>query len=163
MAQTPDFVPGLEGVVAFETTIAEPDREGGALRYRGVDVRDLAGSVPFGEVWGLLVDDSFERALDGDDALELPVSTGDVRVDVQAGLATLAATWGLGQLLDISAEQAREDLARTSLAALSIAARSARGDAPAVPESVVDRAGQRGGDGVGEPTGKLGERVGRQV
>ena len=30
-----DFVPGLEGVVAFETEIAEPDKEGGALRYRG--------------------------------------------------------------------------------------------------------------------------------
>ena len=27
---------GLEGVVAFATEIAEPDREGGALRYRGV-------------------------------------------------------------------------------------------------------------------------------
>ena len=29
------FVPGLEGVVAFHTTIAEPDRDGGSLRYRG--------------------------------------------------------------------------------------------------------------------------------
>ena len=26
------FRPGLEGVVAFETQIAEPDRAGGALR-----------------------------------------------------------------------------------------------------------------------------------
>ena len=34
---------GLEGVVAFETTIAEPDRDGGALRYRGVDITELAG------------------------------------------------------------------------------------------------------------------------
>ena len=32
------FKPGLEGVVAFQTEIAEPDREGGALRYRGVDI-----------------------------------------------------------------------------------------------------------------------------
>ncbi len=38
---------GLEGVVAFETAIAEPDREGGALRYRGVDIEDLVGRVPF--------------------------------------------------------------------------------------------------------------------
>ena len=38
-----EFVPGLEGVVAFETQITEPDREGGALRYRGVDVADLVG------------------------------------------------------------------------------------------------------------------------
>src|SRR5262245_8113165 len=38
-----DFKPGLEGVIAFETEIAEPDREGGALRYRGVDIEDLIG------------------------------------------------------------------------------------------------------------------------
>ena len=42
-----DFKPGLEGVVAFETEIAEPDRDGGALRYRGVDIEELVGSVPF--------------------------------------------------------------------------------------------------------------------
>ena len=34
---------GLEGVVAFATEIAEPDKEGGALRYRGVDIEDLVG------------------------------------------------------------------------------------------------------------------------
>ena len=47
---------GLEGVVAFATEIAEPDKEGGALRYRGVDIEDLVGSVPYEKVWGLLVD-----------------------------------------------------------------------------------------------------------
>ena len=31
---------GLEGVVAFATEIAEPDRAGGALRYRGVDIEE---------------------------------------------------------------------------------------------------------------------------
>ena len=55
-----EFKPGLEGVVAFETEIAEPDRDGGALRYRGVDIEDLVGRVPFEEVWGLLVDDAPE-------------------------------------------------------------------------------------------------------
>jgi citrate synthase len=54
-----DFKPGLEGVVAFETQIAEPDREGGALRYRGVDIEDLVGQVSYGHVWGLLVDNAF--------------------------------------------------------------------------------------------------------
>ena len=44
-----DFKPGLEGVVAFETEIAEPDQEGGALRYRGVDIEDLVGHVSFGD------------------------------------------------------------------------------------------------------------------
>ncbi|MFN2495827.1 MAG: citrate synthase, partial [Pseudonocardiaceae bacterium] len=37
------FKPGLEGVIAFHTEIAEPDRDGGALRYRGVDIEDLVG------------------------------------------------------------------------------------------------------------------------
>ena len=36
-----NFVAGLEGVVAFTTEIAEPDKDGGALRYRGVDIEDL--------------------------------------------------------------------------------------------------------------------------
>ena len=55
-----DFKPGLEGVIAFETEIAEPDKEGGALRYRGVDIEELVGQVSFGNVWGLLVDNAFD-------------------------------------------------------------------------------------------------------
>ena len=51
---------GLEGVVAFATEIAEPDKEGGALRYRGVDIEELVGQVPFEQVWGLLVDGTLE-------------------------------------------------------------------------------------------------------
>src|SRR6476619_410296 len=47
---------GLEGVVAFETEIAEPDKEGSALRYRGVDSEDIVGRVPFENIWGLLID-----------------------------------------------------------------------------------------------------------
>ena len=50
-----DFVPGLNGVVAFTTEIAEPDKDGGALRYRGVNIEDLVGKVPYEQVWGLLV------------------------------------------------------------------------------------------------------------
>ena len=58
-----DFKPGLEGVVAFETEIAEPDKEGGSLRYRGVDIEELAGHVSYGHVWGLLVDNFFRPGL----------------------------------------------------------------------------------------------------
>ena len=47
-----EFKPGLEGVVAFETEIAEPDRDGGALRYRGVDIEDLVGQRPVRERLG---------------------------------------------------------------------------------------------------------------
>jgi len=58
-----DFKPGLEGVIGFESEIAEPDKEGSALRYRGVDIEDLVGRVSFGNVWGLLVDDEFNPGL----------------------------------------------------------------------------------------------------
>ena len=54
---------GLEGVVAFATEIAEPDRAGGSLRYRGVDIEDLVGTVPYEQVWGLLVDGRFKPGL----------------------------------------------------------------------------------------------------
>src|SRR2546430_15578057 len=54
---------GLEGVVAFETEIAEPDKEGSALRYRGVDIEELGGTVPFEQVWGLIVNESLQRGL----------------------------------------------------------------------------------------------------
>jgi citrate synthase len=138
---TPDFVPGLEGVVAFETEIAEPDREGGALRYRGVDIEELVGRVSFGQVWGLLVDGAFEPGLPPAEPFPLPIRSGDVRVDVQAALALLAPAWGLRPLLDIDAAQAREDLARAAVMALSYVAQSARGpDLPMVPQREIDRA-----------------------
>ena len=63
MSEVADFKPGLEGVVAVETEIAEPDREGGALRYRGVDIEELVGRVPYEKVWGLLVDESLEPGM----------------------------------------------------------------------------------------------------
>ena len=58
-----DFKPGLEGIVAVETEIAEPDREGGSLRYRGVDIEDLVGRYPYENVWGLLVDDDLDSKM----------------------------------------------------------------------------------------------------
>jgi citrate synthase len=132
---------GLEGVVAFETEIAEPDKEGGALRYRGVDIEELVGKVSFAKVWGLLVDGSYEPGMPPAVPYPIPLRTGDTRVDVQAGLAQLAPSWGFGQLLDISDEQARDELARASVMALSFVAQSARGmGLPPVPESEVDKA-----------------------
>ncbi len=137
----PSFVPGLEGVVAFESEIAEPDKDGGALRYRGVDIDDLVGRVSYGHVWGLLVDDAFNPGLPPAEPFPLPVHTGDVRVDVQSALAQLAPIWGFRPLLDIDEAQARDDLARASVMALSFVAQSARGqDRPMVPQREVDRA-----------------------
>lgn len=134
------FSEGLEGVTAFTTEIAEPDREGGALRYRGVDIEDLVGEhVTFGDAWALLVDGEFGRGLPPAEPFPLPIHTGDVRVDVQAGLAMLAPIWGFEPLLDIDEATAREQLARSSVMALSYVAQSARGIyQPAVPQKVID-------------------------
>jgi citrate synthase len=143
MAEQDDtvFKPGLEGVVAFETEIAESDRDGGALRYRGVDIEDLVGRVDFAHVWGLLVDGSFEPGLPPAEPFPLPVHSGDIRVDVQSALAMLAPYWGLHALLDISDEQARDDLARCSVVAMSFVAQAARGlGQPAIPQREVDKA-----------------------
>jgi citrate synthase len=133
---------GLEGVVAFDTRIAEPDREGGALRYRGIDIEELVGVVPFERVWGLLVDGRFEPGLRPAEPHLLAVHSADPRVDVQAALALLGPELGLRPLIDVSDEQARDDLARASVLALSFVAQSARGTGrPLVPETEVDRAG----------------------
>lgn len=129
---------GLEGVVAFETEIAEPDKEGSSLRYRGIDIEELAGNVPFERVWGLIVNESLDRGLPlPAPACEPIVRSGDARVDLQATLPTLAPAWGLKQLSDIEADQALSDLARLSSAALSIVAQSLRGSEPPVPASEV--------------------------
>ena len=54
----------------------------------------------------------------------------------------LAPAWGFKPLLDIDDEQARDDLARASVMALSFVAQSARGlGLPMVPQSR-DRRGQ---------------------
>ena len=136
-----DFVPGLEGVIAFETEIAEPDKAGGALRYRGVDIEDLIGHVSFGNVWALLVDGRFGPGLPPAEPFPVPVHSGDIRVDVQSAVAMLAPAWGLQQMLDIGLEQIREDLARTSVMALAFVAQSARGlGKPMIPQSEVDKA-----------------------
>jgi citrate synthase len=144
----PEVHHGLEGVIAFETQIAEPDKEGSALRYRGVDIEDIVGRVPFEHVWGLLIDGAYTPGLPPAEAYNIPVHTGDVRVDVaftdstldvQAAIAMLAPAFGFGQTYDISDEQAREDLARVAVMVLSYAAQSARGlDKPVVPQKIVD-------------------------
>jgi citrate synthase len=131
---------GLEGVVAFATEIAEPDKAGGALRYRGVDIENLVGVVPYEQVWGLLVDGHLKPGLPPAEPHTLTVRSGDPRVDVQAALAMLAPEWGFGQLIDISDEEARDNLARASVMALSFVAQSARGAGhPPVSQEDVDR------------------------
>src|SRR5918993_537814 len=121
-----DFKPGLEGVVAVETEIAEPDREGGQLRYRGVDIEDLVGNYPYENVWGLLVDNDLDVKMPEPEPYEPARLTGNAPADLQAETARLAGEWKLGKLNEISDEQAREDLGRLSSQMMGIVARSAR-------------------------------------
>jgi citrate synthase len=141
MAELVEVPSGLEGVIAFQTRIAEPDKEGSALRYRGVDIEELVGRVPFEKVWGLLVDGQYEPGLPPAEPHPLAVRTGDPRVDLQAALAMLGPEWGLEQLIDVTDERARDDLARVSVMALSFVAQSARGvGRRPIPQREIDRA-----------------------
>ncbi len=133
---------GLEGVVAFRTEIAEPDREGGSLRYRGVDIEELVGVKPFEQVWGLLVDESFLPGLEPADPYVYEGATGNAMADLQAATAHLGAEWSLGKVIDIDDEQAKQDLRRLSATMISIVAQSARladGHTTSVPREVIDQ------------------------
>jgi citrate synthase len=140
MSSNNDFKPGLEGVVAVETEIAEPDREGGSLRYRGIDIENLVGHYPYENVWGLLVDDDIHSKMPDPEPYEPARLTGNAPADLQAETARLAGEWKLGKLNEISDHQAREDLGRLSAEMMAIVARSARvadGHTDAVPDDVV--------------------------
>src|SRR6266581_3853891 len=122
-----EFKPGLEGVVAVETEIAEPDREGGSLRYRGIDIEEL-------------VDDDLDSKMPDPEPYEPARLTGNAPSDLQAETARLAGEWKLGKLNEIPDEQARQDLGRLSAQMMSIVARSARvadGHPDSVPDDVV--------------------------
>jgi citrate synthase len=137
-----DFKPGLEGVVAVETEIAEPDKEGGVLRYRGVDINELVGHVPYERVWGLLVDNDLNSVMPAPEPYEPSGLTGNAPADLQSETARLAGLWKLGKTNEISDAQAREDLGRLSSQMMGIVARSARladGHKDHVPEDVVDQ------------------------
>ena len=118
-----DFKPGLEGVVAVETEIAEPDREGGQLRYRGIDIEELVGQYPYENVWGLLVDNDLESKMPVPEPHQPADLTGNAPADLQAETARLAGEWKLGKLNEISDGQAREDLGRLSSQMMGIVAR----------------------------------------
>jgi citrate synthase len=136
-----EFKPGLEGIVAVETEIMEPDRDGGSFRYRGIDVEPLVGRYPYENVWGLLVDDDLNSKMPAPEPYEPAVLTGNAPADLQAETARLGGEWGLGKLNEISDDQARDDLGRLSAQMMGIVARSAakaEGRNPA-PDEVVAR------------------------
>jgi citrate synthase len=135
-----DFKPGLEGIVAVETEIAEPDRDGGQLRYRGIDIEELVGHYPYERVWGLLVDNDLDSRMPDPEPYEPACLTGNAPADLQSQTAHLSGEWKLGKLNEISDDQAREDLGRLSAQMMAIVARSARvadGHTDAVPDELV--------------------------
>src|SRR6476620_11330900 len=136
-----DFKPGLEGVGAVQTEIAEPDRERGSLRYRGIDIEELVGHVPYEKVWGLLVDDDISVSMPDAEPYEPPALSGNAPADLQSETARLSGVWKLGKLNEISDEQAREDLGRLSAQMMEIVARSAAkadGREPAADDVVAE-------------------------
>ena len=138
------FTPGLEGVIAVETQIAEPDRDGGALRYRGVDITELAGHVPFERVWGLLVDGTPRLCLQDIEPAWVPSSTGLPLADLQAATAAMAGAWDLRPVMDLGSDAVRCDLERLSGGIIDAVARIARADDSA--------------DGLVSASGSLAER-----
>ncbi len=135
-----DFKPGLEGVVAFETEIAEPDRDGNSLRYRGVDIEELVGHYPYENVWGLVVDESFEPGMPEPESFRPATLSGNAPSDLQAAFAQLSSEWKLRKLVDIQPQEARDDLARLSGMTMSVVAQSARvadGKTEPVPDDLI--------------------------
>ena len=163
MTATTEVQSGLEGVVAFATEIAEPDREGGALRYRGVDIEELVGNVPV-------------RAGVGP-AGRRPAAAGHAAGRAasaeRAAPATRASTcsrrWrcsrrsgASAQLIDISDEEARDNLARASVMALSFVAQSARGIGKPPVSAARDRQGDVDPRAVPDPLARRGRPPARR-
>jgi citrate synthase len=68
--------------------------------------------------------------------------SGNAPSDLQTELAHLSAEWRLGKLVDVSDDQAREDLGRLSAQAMAIVARSARvadGHLDPIPDDAVEQ------------------------
>ena len=137
--------PGLEGVLAAETTISLVDGSAGRLLYRGYEIGDLAAHGTFDSVTALLLDGAWPAApgLLPPAALDAPVLTalrglppGTAPLDA---LRTGVSAWGAAQGLDWppTAERARELIALAP-AIVGGFARVRAGDDP------VDPAGSEG-------------------
>jgi citrate synthase len=86
------------------------------------------------------VDESFEPGMPQPEPYEPKSLTGNAPSDLQSETARLSSEWSLGKLVDISDDQARDDLGRISGQAMAIVAQSARvadGHADQVPDDLV--------------------------
>ena len=122
-----EFNPGLEGVVAFETEIAEPDRDGGALRYRGVDIEELVGSVPFEKRLGPARRRGARARPASVRGLPCRGPDGRAPADLQAVTARLGGEWQLRQAdRHLGRRRRRRTSRRLSATMISVCAQSAR-------------------------------------
>lgn len=112
--------PGFVGVSAFTTSICQPSSVGDALRFRGVDVIDLAGNRPYDDVWRLLVDDDFGSGpladISDSDVVAALDSPGLPRLELQRMILRLGASRGMEPTRGADASALRDDLALLSMA-----------------------------------------------
>jgi citrate synthase len=95
--------------------------------------------VPYEKVWGLLVDGTFDPACRPPSRTRCMPAPA-IRASTCSRRSRCSPRVGLRQLIDISDEQARDQLARASVMALSFVAQSARGTGqPPVPQLEVDK------------------------
>ena len=85
---TQTYHPGLEGVIAGESAICQVHADS-VLLYRGYDVHDLAGRVPFERVAALLLEGELPE--DGDAARDAMISAMELPAAVVDALAALPA------------------------------------------------------------------------
>ena len=116
-----EFKWGLEGVVAVETAIAAPDREGGALRS-AAGHRGARRALLLRERLGLLVDDDIDSKMPDPEPYVPTGLTGNAPADLQSEVAHLAGEWKPGKP-STSTTSRRDDLGRLSAQMMGIVAR----------------------------------------
>ena len=156
MSATSDFRPGLEGVVAFETEIAEPDKDGGALRYRGIDIEELVGRYPVRERLGPARRRGHQLAA----AARRTGSSCRIRAapfpPTFRPRSRRSARSGGCRRSSTSPTRRRATISRSSRrATLTIVAQAARGKQTPVPEAEVDEGRERRG-AVPDPLARRG-------
>lgn len=112
--------PGFEGVAAFTTSICRPMSEGNELRYRGIDVRELAGKWSYDEVWRLLVTGEPGSGVLSDVPIGLVAGmlsgSGRTRVMLQRMLLQLGEDRGMRASTEVGAYQFQQDLGELTTA-----------------------------------------------
>jgi citrate synthase len=123
--------PGLEGVAVAQTSIGDVRGEEGFYHYRGYNAAELARQLSFEQVWHLLIEGSLPDKAETDEfrrrtaalrtlpdkvAKLLPeIAAGDSFVPLNAlrtAVSLTASVLGLEPVMDIKAEQVREQALR---------------------------------------------------